>query len=226
VATGHPFAADIVRAAKRPVTYVNDCRALTLSEAVFGAGRGLSPVVGLIIGTGIGGGVAVDGRLLAGPGHLGGEFGHTHAPAHLVVAHDLPVIRCGCGRMGCTETYIAGPGLSRIALKFTGRPMSPPDLLAARATDPMAAQVWDIWCQFVAELLMTLTLTVDPACIVLGGGLSKAPDVIDDLTSALRAAQWPGYSVPKIMLAQGGETSGARGAAYAATLAAMEVVHV
>ncbi|MES2145025.1 MAG: ROK family protein [Pseudomonadota bacterium] len=75
-ATGHPFPADIAATAGRRVSYVNDCRALTLSEAIFGAARGLSPAVGLILGTGIGGGVAVEGRLVEGPATLGGEFGH------------------------------------------------------------------------------------------------------------------------------------------------------
>ncbi len=222
-ATGHPFPADIAAAAGRPVTYVNDCRALTLSEAVFGVARGMTPVAGLILGTGVGGGVAVDGRLIPGPAAVGGEFGHTPAPAHLVVAHGLPVVRCGCGRMGCAETYIAGPGLSRIAQHVMGRALTPPEVAALRATDPQAAQVWEIWCALVAELLMTLTFTVDPQAIVLGGGLSKISGVADDLTRALRAAQLPGFAIPQILLAEGGDSSGARGAAYAAL---QEVEHV
>ncbi|NCO87125.1 MAG: ROK family protein [Rhodobacterales bacterium] len=215
-ATGHPFPADIAGAAGRPVTYVNDCRALTLSEAVFGAARGMTPVAGLILGTGVGGGVAVDGRLIPGPAAVGGEFGHTPAPAHLVLAHGLPVLRCGCGRMGCIETYVAGPGLTRIAAHVTGRALTPPEVAAQRATDPAVAQVWDIWCAFVAELLITLTFTIDPQAVVLGGGLSQIADLTDDLSAALRAAQLPGFAIPLILLAQGGDSSGARGAAYAA----------
>ena len=215
-ATGHPFPADISTAAGRPVTYVNDCRALTLSEAIFGAAKGMTPVVGLILGTGIGGGIAVDGHLIPGPAMVGGEFGHTCAPAHLVVLHNLPVIRCGCGRMGCIETLIAGPGLTRVAERLTGRAMSPPELVAAKATDLEAAKVWAVWCDLVAELLMTLTFTVDPAAVVLGGGLSKVPDVDRDLTTALSRVQLPGFAIPRILIAEGGDSSGARGAAYAA----------
>lgn len=222
-ATGHPFPADIARAAGRAITYLNDCRALTLSEAVFGVAKGMSPVVGLILGTGIGGGVAVDGRLIPGPAMVGGEFGHTAAPAHLVVTHGLPVVRCGCGRSGCAETLIAGPGLSRIARHVTGRTLTPPEIATARATDPQMAQVWDIWCALVAELLMTLTVTIDPAIIVLGGGLSRIAGVADDLTRALRAAQLPGFAIPRIVLAEGGDSSGARGAAFAAHLEAKHV---
>ena len=213
-ATGRPFPADIATSAGQPVTYVNDCRALTLSEAIFGAAQGMTPVIGLILGTGIGGGVAVDGRLIPGPSAVGGEFGHTAAPAHLVAQHDLPILRCGCGRMGCTETLIAGPGLTRIAQRITGQAMTPPDIAATRTTD--SAQVWQIWCDLVAELLMTLTFTIDPQAIVLGGGLSKIPGLTDDLTRAQRRAQLPGFAIPQILIAQGGDTSGARGAAYAA----------
>ena len=218
-ATGHPFPADISRVAGRAVTYINDCRALTLSEAIFGAARGMTPVVGLIIGTGIGGGVAVQGRLIPGPAMVGGEFGHTYAPAHLVVQHGLPIVRCGCGRMGCIETLIAGPGLTRIAQTITGRAMTPPEVTAAKAKDQNAAQAYAIWCELVAELLMTLSFTIDPAAIVLGGGLSNIPGLVADLTAAQTKVQLPGFASPKIMLAQAGDASGARGAAYAAVQA-------
>jgi predicted NBD/HSP70 family sugar kinase len=215
-ATGHPFPADIAAAAGRPVAYFNDCRTLALSEAVFGAGRGKRVVVGLIIGTGIGGGIAIDGALVPGPAMVGGEFGHMSAPAHLVAAHGLPVVACGCGRMGCTETLIAGPGLARIAQTLTGTASTAPQIATSRRTDPRAARVWGVWCDLVADLLMTLTLTVDPDCIVLGGGLSKAEGLVPDLTAALRRAQLAGFAVPELLLAEGGDTSGARGAAYAA----------
>lgn len=218
-ATGHPFPADISRAAGRDVTYINDCRALTLSEAIFGAGRGMTPVAGLIIGTGIGGGVAVDGRLIPGPAMVGGEFGHTYAPAHLVAQHGLPVVRCGCGRMGCIETLIAGPGLTRIAQTITGQALTPPEVIAAKAKDQKAAQTYAIWCELVAELLMTLSFTIDPAVIVLGGGLSNIPGLVADLTAAQTKVQLPGFVIPKIMLAEAGDASGARGAAYAAVQA-------
>lgn len=214
-ATGKPFPADIVAAA-RPITFVNDCRAMTLSEAVFGAAIGQSPVVGLILGTGVGGGVAIGGRLVEGLAMVGGEFGHTAAPAHLVKQYDLPVQRCGCGRMGCVETYGSGPGLTRIAQSVLGKAMTPPEIVAARVDDPDVARVWAIWCEIVAELLMILTLTVDPAVVVLGGGLSRAPGVVKDLSAALARVQLSGFAVPQIVLAEGGDASGARGAAYAA----------
>lgn len=214
-ATGKPFPADISAACGRGVKYVNDCRAMTVSEAMFGAARGRSPVVGLILGTGVGAGVAIKGRLLEGLSRVGGEFGHTPAPAHIVVQHELPVVQCGCGRMGCIETYIAGPGLTRLAQHFLGTPLDP-KTLAARAGEPEVAQVWEVWTAFTAELLITLTMMIDPDCVVMGGGLSLIDGVTDRLQAALQQAQLPGFDVPEILLAEGGETSGARGAAHAA----------
>lgn len=215
-AMGHPFPADIAASAGRSITYVNDCRALTLSEAVFGAARGMSPAVGLILGTGIGGGVAVQGRLVEGPATLGGEFGHFAIAAAPVVAHGLPIIICGCGRPGCTETLIAGPGIARLAKALTGRDLTAPEIATGRLIDPDLARVWSVWCELVAEMLKTICFVVDPACIVMGGGMSNVAGVIDDLTRALQATQLPGFAVPELRLAQGGEASGARGAAYAA----------
>ena len=215
-ATGQPFPADIVRAAGRPVTYVNDCRAQALSEAMFGAARGFRTALTLNLGTGLAGGIVIDGQLLPGPSGLGGEFGHFALPAHLIAAHSLPLIRCGCGRLACTETLVAAPGLSRILAHLTGRSATPEDIVRTRTTDPQAAKTWEIWCDLTAELIHTLCLTVDPECVVLAGGLSRAPGLIADLSAALQRAQLPGYGLPLIRLAEGGDTTGARGAAFAA----------
>lgn len=213
-ASGKPFQRDIEAAIGRPITYVNDCRAMALSEAIFGVGQGQRTVVALILGTGIGGGIAVDGTILQGPTMTGGEFGHTAAPAHLVAKYNLPVVTCGCGRPGCTETYIAGPGMQRLAKALTGKDIDPPQIAARRHGDMM--QVWSVWCEMTAELLHTLTMMVDPDLIVLGGGLSQIDGVVDDLTAAALRAQIGDFGAAKLVLAQGGDTSGARGAAYAA----------
>ena len=215
-ATGQPFPADIAAAAGRAVTYVNDCRALTLSEAIFGAARGMSPAVGLILGTGIGGGVAVQGRLVEGPATLGGEFGHFAIAAAPVVAHGLPIVTCGCKRPGCTETLIAGPGLERLCQHLTGRKLGAPQITAGWHQDPQLIRVRAVWSELVAEMLKTIIFVIDPACIVIGGGMSRAPGLVGDLTRALEAIQLPGFLLPELRLAQGGDASGARGAAYAA----------
>ena len=215
-ATGRPFPADITAAAGRDITYVNDCRAQALSEAMFGAARNHRTSLALNLGTGLAGGIVIDGQLLPSPFGVGGEFGHFGLPAHIVAAHNLPLVRCGCGRMACTETLIAGPGLARIHHHRTGHSLTPEQIAQTRETDPDAAQTWTIWLDLTAEMLHTLCFTVDPDCVVLAGGLSRAPGLVPDLTAALLRAQLPGYGVPLIVLAEGGDTTGARGAAYAA----------
>ncbi len=213
-ANGMPLPADVARAAEAEIIYMNDCRALVLSEAVFGAGRGYRVVAGLILGTGVGGGLATDGVLHPSGRDISGEFGHIAAPAHLVMQHDLPIVRCGCGQMGCIETLIAGPGLTRIAQAKLGRAMTPQDIAQRRIDDPAVQHVWDIWVSIVAELLNTISRVSDPDIIVVAGGLSKMPQVAEALQSGLNAVQFAGFEVAKVVVAQGGETSGARGAAY------------
>ncbi len=217
-ASGKPFPADIALAAGRAVTYINDCRAQALSEAQFGAAKGYASALCLNLGTGIAGGFVVGGALLPNALGLGGEYGHFALPAHVVQAHALPIIACGCGRSGCIETLISGPGLVRIVQHRTGRSLAAQQIVALRANDAAIAQCWAIWCDLAAELIHTLSLTLDPACIVLAGGLSQAPNLVDDLTQAATKSALRGYAPPPILLAQGGDATAARGAAYAAFL--------
>ena len=213
-ATGHTLPDDINAATNLDVTYINDCRALALSEAVFGAGKGHKTVASVILGTGVGGGVAVNGVLPVGPTGTGGEFGHCAASAAIVAHYGLPVFPCGCGRTGCVETYISGPGLERLALALTGRAMTSHDIATARSTD--TAQIWGAWCALTADALRNLILTLDPDVIVLGGGLSNIDGMIDDVLTATKSAQIGDFAIPPIVLAQGGDSSGARGAAWMA----------
>lgn len=215
-ASGKPFPADIAAAAGQKITYVNDCRAQALSEAVFGAARGFVTAMSLNLGTGVAGGVVVNGQLLASPSGTGGEFGHFPLPAGPVQRHGLPILACGCGRSGCTETLIAGPGLARIVALKTGRNLTPKDIVAGRHDDPALAGCWAVWLELLSEFMMTLILTVDPGCIVLAGGLSQADGLLDELRLSLGRAQLAGYAIPALRLAEGGDATGARGAAYAA----------
>jgi predicted NBD/HSP70 family sugar kinase len=212
-ATGKPFPRDVTKAAGRPIAWINDCRALTLSEATLGAAKGADPAIGLILGTGVAGGVVTGGKLLPSPAQTGGEFGHFPLAAAPITAHGLPMLTCGCGRLGCVETYLSAPGLARIATHLTGAKHSPETIVADRATTPAFAKAWEIWLDLATEFLITLCLTIDPQVIVLGGGLSRAPGLTDDLTKRLTKATLPGFPIPAIRLAEGGDASGARGAA-------------
>ncbi len=215
-ANGQTLPADLARALGRPVAYLNDCHALAMSEAVFGAGKPYQSVFALVLGTGIGGGFVRAGQLHIGPSGTGGEVGHSSAPAHLVLEHGLPVVDCACGRRGCIETLVSGSGLVRLAKAMHGADLTAPQIIAARATDPQMQAVWQVWCAVAADLIQTLTLTLDPDCIVLGGGMSDIPGLVEDLTQAARQAQFAGFSTPVILRAAGGTVSGSRGAAYAA----------
>lgn len=213
--SGHAFPAGLTR----DVVFMNDCQAMALSEAVFGAGSDCRTVMALTLGTGVGGGIAIDRTVVQGPTGTGGEFGHMSAPAHLIAKYDLPIYQCGCRRKGCIETYIAGPGLARLAKQQTGLDLTAQQIATQRRDD--MAQVWAIWCDLVADLLLRLTMTLDPDVIVLGGGLSKIEGLLADLDRATGAMQIAGFTTSPLALAQGGDTSGARGAAYAAWQAAI-----
>ena len=215
-ASGQPFVVDITRAAGREVVWVNDCRALALSEARFGAAQGCDPALALIFGTGLAGGVVTGGQVMPAFAGLGGEFGHFLLPAGPMIAHGLPVLPRGCGRKGCTETLLSAPGLARIAAHVTGRILSPEQVIEGRNTDAGLQQAWAIWLDLACDFLITLCFTLDPAVIVIGGGLSNAPGLVDDLAQRLAAATLKDFAIPPLRLAQGGDASGARGAAYAA----------
>lgn len=215
-AMGRPLPADLARAAGQAITYVNDCRALALSEAVFGAGQGQRTVMSLILGTGVGGGVVHDGQLHGGPAGTGGEFGHMPASGTALMTHGLALRQCGCGRTGCVEPYVSGPGLARIAQELAGRDMTPEEIASLRQADPDATRAWAAWLDLAADLALALVQTVDPDVIVLGGGLSRVEGLAEELHAALQAAQIPGFGVAPIVLAEGGDASGARGAALAA----------
>ena len=215
-ASGKPFPKDLARASGRAITYLNDCRAFALSEAIFGAGRPFRTMVGIVFGTGNGGGVVVDGQLLSPSLGDGGEFGHLYAPAHLVKTYDLPIVQCGCGRMGCIETFVSGRGMSRLAQTLTGRAVQPTDIASARHHDPQMKKVWHVWCKLVAEQFLAFDYILNPDVIVLGGGLSNISGLCDELGAAMQNAQFKDFPIPEILLAQGGDVSGVRGAAYAA----------
>jgi N-acetylglucosamine kinase len=225
-ATGHPFPADIAAAAGREIAWINDCRALTLSEATLGAAKGADPAVGLILGTGVSGGVVTKGALMAAHARVGGEFGHFPLAAGPLLTHGLPLLTCGCDRKGCVETYLSAPGLARIAAHLTGQIHAPETIVAGRATTEAFAKSWEIWLDLATEFLVTLCFTLDPEVIVIGGGLSRAPGLTRDLTNRLTKAMFAAFPIPTIRLAEGGDASGARGAAlYAVQVAGMELPH-
>ncbi|UVC09459.1 ROK family protein [Rhizobium sp. TH2] len=217
-ATGHPLSADLAARLGRPTPVENDCKCFALSEANGGAGAGYRTVFGLILGTGVGGGVCVDGRLQTGLNGLPGEVGHIGIPAALLERQALPLLRCGCGRTGCYETLVSGPGMTRIAEAVGERKVEPEAIAAgALAQDPVLARVFDVWLSLLAELIHTVQLTIDADCVVLGGGLSRIAGIAGQLEQAFTEVRLPVVRSPRFTVARFGDASGVRGAAMLAS---------
>lgn len=209
-ASGHTLEKDVSTKFGRPIYLINDCRAFTFSEANLGAARNYHNVVGLVIGTGVAGGqVLANTPIMTGFNGQYGEYGHLPLPADFAYRHSLPAVPCGCGLIGCFETYLAGPGLVRLARHLTGIDADTRQI----TVDSSFTTVMDIWAELGAELIALLTRTVDPDVIVLGGGLGTLPGVPELILNTLPSKLLAGTIPPQIVQAEGGDASGARGAA-------------
>ena len=172
-----------------------------------GAGKGFANVVGLAIGTGVAGGHAVNGQLVPDMNGQHGEYGHVPLPATFAAEHDLPIIKCGCGLTGCFETYLAGPGLVRLAEQLTGQTYSSHEIMSGLPTVRAA------WLQLVSHLVALITRAHDPDVIILGGGLGMIEGLPADLVDAMDGQMLANTDLPQIMRAAHGDASGALGAA-------------
>ncbi|MBT9385201.1 ROK family protein [Pseudooceanicola sp. CBS1P-1] len=201
----------------------NDCMALALSEANGGAGEGFESVVGLIIGTGVGAGQALNGQMVPRHGGLAVEIGHVGMTARKLIPHDLPLSPCGCGKTGCMERYMAGSAFARLSEWKLGHPVEGPELVArAAAGEPAMAAILDLWTDLAAECLLTIQLMLAPDCIVIGGGVSRLPGLIPRLAAALEANRLGPARLPELRIAQHGDSSGARGMAHLALSRGLE----
>lgn len=217
VASGQPFQADLEARLGRPIVVENDCQCFTLSEVHGGAAENHELVFGLIIGTGVGGGVCFRQSLLATFNGMAGEVGHFALPAHLVSQWSLPLIPCGCGKLGCYETLVAGPGILRLSQHFTGHAVEAPVMVQlAQAGHEDYQRVYEVWIGLLCELLKTIQLVLDPHCMVLGGGVSQIEGLSERLRQSLPHHQLAGVQVPAISTAKFGDSSGVRGAAILA----------
>ncbi|MBN9559811.1 MAG: ROK family protein [Alphaproteobacteria bacterium] len=208
---GQRFQNDIEAVLGRPVRIANDGACFTLSEATDGAAAGRRTVFGVILGTGCGGAVAVDGRLLDGPNGVAGEWGHSPFP--FVSGSDFPPPRCWCGRAGCIEAVLAGPALARDADGPLARDASGlPD--RAAAGDEAARAALDRHAERLARALGWVVNLIDPDAIVLGGGLSNMGHLYARLPALLAEHVFGGSSATPILKPMHGDSSGVRGAAW------------
>jgi fructokinase len=169
---GKPLARDLEASLGRPVRLANDANCFALSEAVDGAGASVRAVFGVILGTGCGGGLVFDGKLIDGPRGVGGEWGHNPLPWSTAEEH--PGERCWCGRLGCMETWVSGTGLEADHARVTGERLTAEEIAARAGRGEAAARATlDRHAGRLARGLAHVINIFDPDLIVLGGGLSK-----------------------------------------------------
>lgn len=197
----------------RPVRLMNDANCFALSEAVDGAAAGAGVVFGAILGTGVGGGIVVGGRPLAGAARIAGEWGHNPLPWPR--EDELPGALCYCGKHGCIETFCSGPGLARDHLERTGEALGGAEIAAAAERgDAGARATLERHLDRLARSLATVVNVLDPDVVVLGGGVSNLPELPSRLAAELPRWVFSDEVATRIVRNEHGDSSGVRGAAW------------
>ena len=213
-----PLAEDLAARLARPVRLDNDANCFALSEATDGGGRGAKVVFGVILGTGTGGGIVVDGRPLVGANAIGGEWGHNPLP--WPESDERPGPLCYCGRRGCLETFLSGPALSRDYAAATGERRDPPAIAAAAgAGDAGAEAALRRYEDRLARGLASVINVVDPDVIVLGGGMSNIDRLYDQVPRLWAPYVFSDRVDTRLVRPAHGDSSGVRGAAWLWTIA-------
>jgi fructokinase len=208
---GKPLRQDLEKALGCTVRLANDANCFALSEASDGAAAGAGIVFGVIAGTGVGGGVVIDGKVLGGAHGIGGEWGHIPLPAPSVEeVNNAPP--CYCGKRGCLEVWCSGPGLSADFKRVTGRDASAEQIAASDGADERAAM--DRLVDRFARAMATMANILDPDVIVMGGGLSNVERLYRDLPPLVERYGFNLGGVPRILKNMHGDSSGVRGAAW------------
>ena len=210
---GHPLDRDLARALNRPMRVANDANCFVLSEASDGAGAGARVVFGVIVGTGTGGGVVVDGKLLTGPHAIAGEWGHNPLPWPR--DDERPGPSCYCGKCGCIETFLAGPSLARDHRLHTGEARDADDIARrAEAGDAAALASMIRYEDRMARGLASVINLLDPDVIVMGGGVSNIARLYREVPLRLGRYVFSDTVSTPIVPARHGDSSGVRGAAW------------
>ena len=202
---GKPLARDLEAALGRPVRMENDANCFALSEAVDGAGKDGAVVFGVILGTGVGGGIVVDRKVIRGVNAIAGEWGHNPLP--LPAGPDLPLPACYCGRKGCIETYLSGPGLSRDHEQRTGERLLPEQAVLHEETMRR-------YEERLARALASVINVLDPDVIVLGGGMSNVRRLYTEVPRLWARSVFSDRVATRLAPPVHGDSSGVRGAAW------------
>jgi fructokinase len=210
---GHPLDKDLSTLLARPIRVANDANCFTLSEATDGAAAGQKVVFGIIAGTGVGGGICIDGRAILGAHAIAGEWGHNPLPAPR--PDELPGPSCYCGKQGCIETWCSGPALAAQYLRKTGRDLVATDIAAtAEGDDTVARSVIDDWLDRFARAIASVVNILDPDAIVIGGGLSNIDALYRELPPRVERYAFTPEGPTQIVKNCHGDASGVRGAAW------------
>jgi fructokinase len=211
---GKPLRTELESRLARPVRLANDANCFTLSEAIDGAGRGAESVFGVILGTGVGGGIAIRQRIHEGPNQIAGEWGHNPLP-WMTDEERASASACYCGRTGCVETFLSGPGLEADYARRSGTRLASQDIVgAAHMGDVQAVRVLGRYTDRLARALAAVVNLLDPDAIVLGGGMSNLPDLPSAVAATLPRYVFSDTVVTRIVLNVHGDSSGVRGAAW------------
>jgi fructokinase len=210
---GHPLDRDLERVLARPLRVSNDANCFALSEATDGAAQGAPIVFGVILGTGTGGGVVVNGRVLEGRHRIAGEWGHNPLPWPRNREHPGPP--CYCGRTGCIETFLSGPGLTETYVAIAGRRATAAEIAAmAESGDANADEALTLYESRLARALASIINVLDPDVIVLGGGVSNIARLYTRVPPLLKPFVFSDSADTPIVAARHGDSSGVRGAAW------------
>jgi fructokinase len=207
---GQPFLNDLQDRLEREVRVENDANCFALSEALGGAARNYSIVFGVIIGTGTGGGLVIDGKLVNGPHSISGEWGHNPLP-WLHGEDGAPA--CYCGKTACIETFLSGPGFAHNYKTRYGNPFSSEDIIAAAAVDSSCAGMLALYHDQMARALAHVINILDPHAIVLGGGMSNIDSIYREVPKLLPNYVFSDFVATPILQAERGDASGVYGAA-------------
>ena len=210
---GRPLGRDLERHLGRPVRLMNDANCFALSEASDGAAAGARVVFGVILGTGVGGGIVIDGRCHVGLNLVGGEWGHNPLP--WMTAEEHPGAPCYCGRRGCIETFLSGPGFERDYHDRTGEARASREIVRLAAEgDAGAADALARYRDRLARALATVVNVLDPDVVVLGGGMSNVPGLAAAAAAGLGAWVFSDTVATPVVRHLHGDSSGVRGAAW------------
>jgi fructokinase len=210
---GKPLVEDLTQRLGRSLRFANDANCFTLSEAVDGAAKGARVVFGVIVGTGTGGGITVEGRVLTGPNAIAGEWGHNPLPWPR--AGEWPGPPCYCGKSACVETFLSGPGLARDHRESTGEALDAAEIAArAEAGDPGARATLERYEDRMARALAVLINILDPDAVVLGGGMSKLGRLYESVPRRWQEYGFSDRLDTPLLAPLHGDSSGVRGAAW------------